>query len=131
MINIKTHHFHSSLNHQEQPFHRTFITGYFRPVNIAKFLRTGFFYRTSPEAVVCKTFLKIDILKSFAKFIGKHLCWSLFLKNLQAEALQLHKKRLQHRCFPVKFSKLLRTPLLTEHLRWLLLHFRWLHLYFF
>ena len=43
LINIKTRHFHSSINHQEQLFHKTLITGYFRPVNIAKFLRTGFF----------------------------------------------------------------------------------------
>ena len=43
LINIKTCHFHSSTNHREQLFHRTLITGYFRPVNIAKFLRTGFF----------------------------------------------------------------------------------------
>ena len=26
--------------------------------------------------------------------------------------LQLYQKRLQHRCFPVKFAKLLRTPIL-------------------
>ena len=31
------------------------------------------------------------------------------------------KKRLQHRCFPVKFAKFLRTTFFTEHLRWLLL----------
>ena len=31
------------------------------------------------------------------------------------------KRRLQHKCFPVKFAKLLRTPFLTEHLWWLLL----------
>ena len=42
LINIKTRHFHSSINHQEQLFHRTLITGFFRPVNIAKFLRTAF-----------------------------------------------------------------------------------------
>ena len=29
--------------------------------------------------------------------------------------------RVWHRCFPVNFAKLLRTPFLTEHLRWLLL----------
>ena len=29
----------------------------------------------------------------------------------------LFKKRLQHRCFPVKFAKLLRTPSFTEQLR--------------
>ena len=33
----------------------------------------------------------------------------------------LLKKRLQHRCFPVKFTKFLRTPFFTEHLWWLLL----------
>ena len=42
LINIKTRRFHSSINHQEQLFHRTLITGYFHPMNIAKFLRKGF-----------------------------------------------------------------------------------------
>ena len=40
---IKTHHFHSSSNLQESRFNRTIITSYFRPVNIAKFLRIVFF----------------------------------------------------------------------------------------
>ena len=39
---LKTRHFDNSINHQEQFFDRTLITGYFRPVNIARFLRTGF-----------------------------------------------------------------------------------------
>ena len=43
LINIKTRHFHSSINHREERFDRTLITGYFRPVNIEKVLRTGFF----------------------------------------------------------------------------------------
>ena len=34
----------------------------------------------------------------------KHLCWSLFL-------IKFIKKRLQHRCSPVKFAKFLRTPI--------------------
>ena len=76
-------------------------------------------------------FFKVGAFKSFANFTGKHLCWSLFLKNLQAKGLQLHKKGLQQRCFPVKFAKFLTTPFLSEHLRWLLLHLRWLLLYFF
>ena len=42
LINIKTSHFHSSVNHREPLFQRTLITGYFRPMNIAKFLRKGF-----------------------------------------------------------------------------------------
>ena len=29
-------------------------------------------------------FLKIDVLKNFENFTGKHLCWSLFLVKLQA-----------------------------------------------
>ena len=43
LINIKARHFYSSINHQEQLFHRTLITGFLRPVNIAKFLRTASF----------------------------------------------------------------------------------------
>ena len=31
------------------------------------------------------------------------------------------KKRLQHRCFPAKSAKFLRTPFLLEHFQWLLL----------
>ena len=34
----------------------------------------------------------------------------------------LLKKRLWHRCFPRDFTKFLRTPSPTEHLRWLLLN---------
>ena len=34
------------------------------------------------------------------------------------------KKRLWHRCFPVNFAKFLKTRLLIEHLRWLLLAFQ-------
>ena len=34
------------------------------------------------------------VLKDFAIFTGKHLCWSLFLK-----ACNSIKKRLRHRCF--------------------------------
>ena len=50
-------------------------------------------------------FFKIGVLKNFANFTVKHLCWSLFLIKLQA------KKRLQHRCCPVVFAKFLRTSL--------------------
>ena len=56
-----------------------------------KVFKNGLFYRTPPEAL--QIFLKIGILKSFANFTGKHLCWGLFLKNLQAEGLQLRKKK--------------------------------------
>ena len=38
------------------------------------------------------------------------------------QACNFIKKRLQHRCFPVKFAKFLRPPFSTEYLRWLLLY---------
>ena len=41
---------------------------------------------------------------------------------LELQPATLLKKGLWHRCFSVNFGKLLRTPLFTEHLRWLLLH---------
>ena len=53
--------------------------------------------------------LKKGVLRNFANFTGKQLCWSLFLIELQPLGLQLYKKRLQHRCFPVEFTKFLRT----------------------
>ena len=50
-----------------------------------------------------------------------------FLTKLQAwRPATLLKKRLWHRCFAVNFTKFLRTPFLTEHIRWLLLDF-WKH----
>ena len=39
--------------------------------------------------------------------IEKHLCWSLFFIKLQA--CNFIKKRLQHRCFPVKSAKFFKT----------------------
>ena len=57
-------------------------------------------------------------LKNFANFSEKHLCCNLFCS---LKACNFIKKRLQDRCFPVKFSKFLRTPFFTEHLWGLLL----------
>ena len=45
----------------------------------------------------------------------------LFNKVADLRACNFIKKRLQHRYFPVKFAKFLRTPFFTEHLQWLLL----------
>ena len=55
--------------------------------------------------------IKIDILKNFAKFTGKHLCQNLFF-NKVADLMpaSLLKKRLWDRFFPLNFAKLLRTP---------------------
>ena len=38
--------------------------------------------------------------------------------------IQLQASGLWHRYFPVNLAKFLRIPFLTEHLRWLLLHFK-------
>ena len=54
-------------------------------------------------------------IKNFANFIGKHPCWNHLLIPRKA------KKQLQHRCFPMKFAKFLRTPIFTKLLRWLFL----------
>ena len=48
------------------------------------------------------------------KFTGKHLCWSLFLNRVFLSFLRvsLLKKRIQRRCFPRAFSKILKTSIL-------------------
>ena len=55
-------------------------------------------------------FCKKGVLKNFAKF---------------NQACNFIKKRLWHRCFPVNFTKFLRTTFFTEHLwRLLLVHLK-------
>ena len=55
-------------------------------------------------------------------------CEKVFLKISQNsqentwDRVSFLKKRLWHRCSPVNFAKLLRTPFFTEHLWWLLLN---------
>ena len=53
------------------------------------------------------------VLRSFTKFIGKHLCQSLFFNKVAGlRPATLLKKKLWHRCFAVNSMKLLRTPYL-------------------
>ena len=67
-------------------------------------------------------YLRIDVLKNFAMFTGKHLRWSLFLINMQAWRPEtLLKKDSNIGFFPVKFAKILRGPFFTEHIQWLFL----------
>ena len=55
-------------------------------------------YRSSRLQVFCEK----CVLKNFAKFIGKHLCRSLFFNEVAGLNLAtLLKKRHWHRCFPV------------------------------
>ena len=74
-----------------------------------------------------EVFCEKDVLRNFAKFIGKHLCQSLFFNKVAGlRPATLLKKRLWHRCFPVSFTKFLRTPFISEHPQWLLLgHRHW------
>ena len=59
------------------------------------------------------TAFKLGVLKNFVNSSGKRLCRSLFLIKLQTSCNSI-KKKLQHRCFPVKFAKFLRTPFLQK-----------------
>ena len=75
-------------------------------------------YRSSRLEVFCRK----DVLRNFEKFTGKHLCQCLlFNKVAGLKTVTLLKQRFWYRCFPVNFSKFLKTPSITEHLQWLLL----------
>ena len=56
-------------------------------------------------------FFKISILKKMTSFTRKHALESLFNKVEGLKACNFIKKILEHRSFPVKFAKPLRTPL--------------------
>ena len=90
-------------------------------------------YRKSRPKVFCRK----GVLRNFVKFSGKYYfnCDSLHARpNSHGEAVNsrlkgsrlmpatLLKKRLRHRCSAVDFAEILRTPLLIESPRWLLLH---------
>ena len=77
-------------------------------------------FRSSRSEVFCEK----GVLKNFTKFTVKHLCQNHFLNKVaDLRPATLLKKRLWHRCFPVNFAEFLRTPILIEHLWWLLLKF--------
>ena len=94
-------------------------------VNFAKFLRTFFLtehfqwlllnrFATNNRRNRPEVFCEIIASKNIAKFTGKHLSWSLLIM-LQAESLQLKRKRLQHRCFTLNFVNFLRTTFLKKN----------------
>ena len=62
------------------------------------------------------------VLKNFANFTGKRLSWSVFLITFVKNFVT---QRLQHRRFPLKFAKFLRTPILKNIYERLLLYMRW------
>ena len=74
--------------------------------------------RSSRPEVFCKK----GVLKSFAKFTGKHLCQGLFFNKVASAACNFIKKEtLAQVYFALNFVKFLRTPFFREHLWWLLL----------
>ena len=75
----------------------------------------SYIYRTSHQRCSVKECVHKN-------FMGKHLCWNLFLIKLQASGLALYEKRLQHRWFPVKFAQFLRTSVLQNIREQLLPH---------
>ena len=54
-------------------------------------------------------FFKISVLKNFARFTGKNLCWSPFFNKIAGLHACNIKKRLQHSCFAVNIAKFLKT----------------------
>ena len=75
-------------------------------------------YRSSRPEVFCKK----GVLGNFVKFTGKHLCQSHFSNNVAGlSPATLLKKRPWHRCLPVNFAKILRTPFSKNTSRRLLL----------
>ena len=79
------------------------------------FLSTEFFRKCDYKLITQKqpreVSYKKGLLKHFAKFTRKYLCWNLFFNKL-ANLRPLFNKRLQHRCFLVNFMKFLRIPFL-------------------
>ena len=74
--------------------------------------RYGLFPEKFARSSHFQTFFKIAVLKNFAIFTGKHLCWCLFVI-----------KRHRHRCFPVNIVKFLGTRILKNMCERLLLGF--------
>ena len=57
-----------------------------------------------------EVFLRKGVPRNFTKFTGKRCCQSLFFNQVAGfRSTTLLKRRLWHRCFPVNFSKFLKT----------------------
>ena len=62
------------------------------------------------------------VFRNSAKFTGRHLCQSLYFNKVAGlRPAPLLKQRHWYRCFPVNFTKFLRTPFLQNTSRQLLL----------
>ena len=77
-----------------------------------------------PEAAFRRCSSKLVFLQILQIHRRTPVLKSLFNKVKGLKTCNFIKNRLQHRCFPAKFVKLLWTPSFTEHLWWLLLGFQ-------
>ena len=94
----------------------TIVINYFHKTNLLDKTDQHICFRSSRPEVFCK-----KAVLEISRNSHENTCVRVsFLILLQA------KKRLWHRCFPVNFTKFLRTPILTEHLWWPLLMFDWI-----
>ena len=76
-------------------------------------LSWGYFLKYSQQRWSHGGAIKKDVLTSFTKFTGKHLCQTLFFNKVTClRPAFLLKKRLCLRCFPMNSVKFLRTPFL-------------------
>ena len=84
-------------------------------VNSSPLSMCGSFRRAASEAATGSSDrqcpVKQGVLKNFANFTEKHLCWCLILIKLQIFRPVTLLKRLRHKFFPAKSTKLLRTPI--------------------
>ena len=67
-------------------------------------------------------FFKISVLKNFAIFAGKHLCWSLFLEKLQTWRSATLLKKTPIQMFSCEYCGIFKNTFFIEHFRWLLLN---------
>ena len=61
-------------------------------------------------------FFKIGFPKNPVIFKGKHLCWSLFLIKLQAQAPQLYQKETPTQVFSCEYYEISKSSYFEEHL---------------
>ena len=104
-------------------------------ISLASFLQFPHLYQSRFPILICnktaagacvqfqkwppEVFSKKGVLKNFANFIRKRFVLDSFVNKVAG----LIKKGLQHRYFPVKFAKFLRTPILKNIYERLLLQF--------
>ena len=80
-------------------------------------LAVSFFMNCKKRYMKIQVFLKLSVLKNVADFIAKHLRWETPVQQTVRPATwNFVKKRLQQKCFPVKF---LRAPFSTKQFLWL------------